>query len=174
MYITGKFYSALRKSPIEVWALVTKAGQFKSVEEIFILYWGSGQDASLSYKKSSNLFTYLGRASSNGRDEKVFKEVCLNYIFGSWREREFTRAKFNFRNAMCVKLTGLKKMKCLWKQVQFVGLMMIQFITFEFLWILEEVQGIIAFWVLLYRNYFIFGTWTFILRVINYTVMKCS
>jgi hypothetical protein len=104
----------------------------------------------------------------------LFKEVCMLYIFGVWREREFNRAKLNFRDAMRVKLKGLKKMKCLWKQVQIVWLMMIQFITLEFLWILKEVQGIIAFWVLLYRNYFLFGTWTFILYALNYTVIKCS
>ncbi len=132
MYITGKFYYAPRQSPIEIWALATKAGQFRSIKEIFVLSWWSGQDASLSYKKSSNLFTYLRTASSAGEDEKSFKEVCVCYIFGDWREREFTRAKSNFKDAMCVKLKGFRKMKCLWKQVQIVWLMMIQFITLSF------------------------------------------
>ena len=81
MYITGKFYYALRKSPIEVWALVTEAGQFKSVGEIFILFWGSRQDASLSYKKSSNLFTYLGRASSEGEMKNSSKKfVWITFL----------------------------------------------------------------------------------------------
>jgi len=132
MYITGKFWYVLWPSPIAIWVLATKAGQFRSIKEIFVFSGWSGQDASLSYKKSSNLFTYLRTASSAGEDEKSFKEVCVCYIFGDWREREFTRAKSNFKHAMCVKLKGFRKMKCLWKQVQIVWLMMIQFITLSF------------------------------------------
>ncbi len=80
---------------------------------MFVFSEWNGQDASLSYKKCGELFTYLGTASSAGEDEKSSKEVCAFYIFGDWREREFTRAKSNFKYAMCVKLKGFLKMKCL-------------------------------------------------------------
>jgi hypothetical protein len=45
---------------------------------------------------------------------------------------------------------------------------------FEFLRILKEVQGIMAFGVLFYRNYFILGTLTFVLHWINYAIKKHS
>ena len=49
------------------------------------------------------------------------------------------------RSSMC-KIDGSKRMTCLWKQVHFVRLIINQFKKiFEFLRILKEVQGIIAF-----------------------------
>ena len=68
----------------------------KAVKEIFILHGRSGQDASLSYKKSSNFCLPIWEGQVHGGDEKLFLEVCLHYIFRNWREREFTRAKLKF------------------------------------------------------------------------------
>ena len=82
MYITGKLCYALRQSPIEILGLVTKARQFKSMREISS-FCGEADRMLFAYKKSSKLFTYLGRTSSEGRGGNLFLGVCLHYIFQS-------------------------------------------------------------------------------------------
>ena len=81
-----RIYFALLKSPVEFWVLVTKAGQFQLLEEIFILYWGSGQDASLSYKRVA-ICLPIGEGQVYTGAMKMFRELFSKLHF-SERKRK--------------------------------------------------------------------------------------
>jgi hypothetical protein len=83
VYITGRIYSVLRKSPIAVfWALVTRAGQFKSIREIFILCGEADRMLVYFIKKSSKfcLPIWEGQVQAGEMKSSSLKFVCITFF----------------------------------------------------------------------------------------------
>ena len=81
MYITGKFTLSFGKVRLQFWALVTRAGQFKSMREIFIL---CGEvDRMLVYfikRVAICLPIWEGQVQAGEMKNSSLKFVCITFF----------------------------------------------------------------------------------------------